>query len=113
MYETDDPRSRLATASAAPVPTSTAFGASTYARFYNSAPQLEDATQQTWVSRGQNFVVAYSKAESGAVFERKAQVDEYVLLLPEADTVVTVESGAETNPTRTEHLSTIPDKIPA
>jgi hypothetical protein len=96
MYEVDDPRSRLATANAAPVPTSTAFGASTYARFYATPPQQQDATQKTWVSRGQNFVVAYSDAKPGAVFERKGQVDEYVLLLPEAGTTVTVEAGGET-----------------
>ena len=96
MYETDDPRSRLATATAAPVPKSTAFGASTYARFYASPPQSQDSLQRTWISRGQNFVVAYSEAEAGAVFARTGQVDEYVLLLPEKDTTVTVEAGGET-----------------
>ncbi|MBO9670594.1 MAG: hypothetical protein J7485_08770 [Sphingobium sp.] len=96
MYEVDDPRSRLATAGAAPVPTSTAFGASTYARFYQSPPQSEDATQKSWFARGQNFVVAYSEAKPGAVFERAGQVDEYVLLLPEAGTSVTVEASGET-----------------
>lgn len=95
MYETDDPRSRLATATAAPPPTATAFGASTYARLYNSPPQQEDALQKSWFARGQNFVVAYSEAKAGAVFERKGQVDEYVLLLPEADTAVTVEANGE------------------
>jgi len=96
MYETDDPRSRLSTATAAPVPTSTAFGASTYARFYASPPQQEDALQKSWYARGQNFVVAYSEAKAGAVFTRSSQVDEYVLLLPEAGTTVTVEAGGET-----------------
>ncbi len=78
------------------MPTATAFGASTYARFYASPPQQEDAIQKSWFARGQNFVVAYSDAKAGAVFARRGQVDEYVLLLPEADTAVTVEAGGET-----------------
>jgi hypothetical protein len=96
MYESDDPRARLSTAKAAPVPSATAFGSSTYARFYESPPQAQDALQQSWYARGQNFLVAYSKAETGAVFARSGQRDEYVLLLPEADTTATVEAGGET-----------------
>ncbi len=56
----------------------------------------EDATQKTWFARGRNFVVAYSEAKPGAVFVRDNQVDEYALLLPEADTAITVEAGGET-----------------
>lgn len=108
MYETDDPRSRLATASAAPVPSSTAFGTSTYARFYKSPPQLEDSLQKTWVSRGQNFVVAYSEAKPGAIFERTDQIDEYALLLPEAETAVTVEAKGETKQIKGYSLTFIP-----
>lgn len=108
MYEVDDPRSRLATASAAPVPTSTAFGASTYARFYKSPPQVEDATQKSWFARGQNFVVAYSEAKPGAVFGRSGQVDEYVLLLPEAETAVTVEANGETRDIEGHSITFIP-----
>jgi hypothetical protein len=108
MYETDDPRSGLATATAAPVPTSTAFGASTYARFYKSPPQSEDGLQKTWVSRGQNFVVAYSEARPGAIFDRTGQVDEYALLLPDAGTAVTVEAGGETKEIKGYSLTFIP-----
>jgi len=95
MYESDDPRSRLATAKAAPVPAATACGRSTYARFYATPPQSEDALHRTWIARGQNFVVVYAEAQAGAVFERKGQVDEYVLLLPEAGSAVTVEANGE------------------
>jgi hypothetical protein len=95
MYDSDDPRSRLATASTAR-PASAAFGTATYTRFHGEPPQMEDARQKSWYVRGQNFVVAYSEAESGAVFERRGQADEYVLLLPEAGTAVSVEAGGET-----------------
>lgn len=95
MYESDDPRSRLATAGGGSV-ASSAFGCSTYARFYDSEPQETGPGHRTWYARGQNFVVAYSDAEAGAVFERQGQVDEYVLLLPDADTAAEVTAGAET-----------------
>jgi len=95
MYETDDPRSRLSTASGAAVPTSSAFGASSYGRFYASDPQEVASGLKTWLTRGQNFIVAYSQAEAGAVLERVGQADEYVLLLPDAATSVTLEFGGE------------------
>ena len=91
MYETDDPRSRLSTASGAAAPTSTAFGSSSYARFYASDPQETAPGVKTWLMRGQNFITAYSQAEAGAVFDRVGQEDEYVLMLHGKDTSVTLE----------------------
>ena len=94
MYEADDPRSRLATAGGGAGPAS-AFGASTYARFYEEAPREQDSTQRTWYVRGQNFVVAYSDARHGAMLEREAQPDEYVLLLPHAGLTAQIETPGE------------------
>lgn len=94
MYETDDPRSRLSTATgdaARPA----AFGESSYARFYATEPQEAGSCHRTWYTRGQNFVVCYTQAEAGAVFERRGQVDEYVLLLPDAETGVEVTAGLD------------------
>ncbi|MCW2393298.1 hypothetical protein M2336_001811 [Sphingobium sp. B1D7B] len=91
MYESDDPRSRLSTAAAGGAAPASAFGASTYARFYEEAPQETAPGLKTWLTRGQNFVVAYSQAEEGVVFDRSGQVDEYVLLLPDAQSAVTIE----------------------
>ena len=95
MYETDDPRSALATAGGGGVPSS-AFGSSTYARYYADDPQDESENERTWYTRGQNFVVCYSEVQPGAVFERKGQVDEYVLLLHDADVSATVEWNGQT-----------------
>jgi hypothetical protein len=95
MYESDDPRSRLATAGGGSGPAS-AFGASSYGRFYTAAPQDSDASAKSWYTRGQNFVICYSEVEAGAVFERPAQVDEYVLLLHDRDMAVTIEANGET-----------------
>ena len=95
MYEADDPRSRLAPAGAGDGPVS-AFGASSYGRFSESAPQERDAKRRTWYTRGQNFVVCYSEVEAGAAFERKGQADEYVLLLHDHGMSATVEANGET-----------------
>src|SRR6187551_2794647 len=94
MYEADDPRARLATAGGGAGPAS-AFGASTYARFYEQAPRERDSTQRTWYVRGQNFVVAYSEARHGAMFERSDQPDEYVLLLPQSGLTAQIETPDE------------------
>ena len=94
MYESDDPRSRLATAGA-PRPTGTgAYSASSYARF-EGEPQEINPLHRTWYARGQNFLVAYSETAPGARFERTGQQDEYVLLLPDADTRVSINAGGQ------------------
>jgi len=95
MYEADDPRSRLSTAGGSAQPAA-AFGEATYARFYEEPPQEIGENARTWYARGQNFVVCYSEVEPGAVFERKGQVDEYVLLLHDPEMTVTIEAGDET-----------------
>ena len=95
MYEADDPRAGLATATRQASPSS-AFGASSYGRFYETDPQEEGEGYRTWYTRGQNFVVCYSEVEPGAVFERAGQPDEYVLLLHDAGMSATVEANGET-----------------
>jgi hypothetical protein len=93
MYESDDPRSRLSTAAGGNA--GAAFGAATYARFYDERPQEDGGSVRTWYARGQNFIVAYSDVRDGALFERKGQPDEYVLLLSDAGTNAVMEAGAE------------------
>jgi len=96
MYEADDPRSRLSTAAGSGGGPVSAFGASTYSLFYDTAPQETAPGVKTWYTRGQNFVVCYSLVEPGAVLERKGQIDEYVLLLHDPEISVTVEANGET-----------------
>ena len=95
MYEADDPRSALSTAAGGSGPIS-AFGASSYGRYYERAPQETAEGQRNWYTRGQNFVVCYSEVEPGAVFERKGQPDEYVLLLHDPEMAATVEANGKT-----------------
>jgi hypothetical protein len=70
----------------------------TYVNIFDTAPQAEDALGRHWYVRGENFVIAYSEADSGATFERVEQQDEYVVLLPDAETVIEVAAQGEGNP---------------
>lgn len=110
MYADADPRSKLATATAAVTPTTAGgFGASTYALFAESAPQIEDENGRTWLVRGANFIVAYTLATPGAVLTRTAQPDEYVLLIEAPEPHALVEAnGAEAVPVGPEHIAFVP-----
>ena len=98
MYDVSDPRSRLAQPSmAAPsLPAGSGFAAAQFGRFYENEPQESGPAGRSWYTRGQNFVVTYSEAVPGAVFVREKQPDEYVVLVPDRETSITVEAGSET-----------------
>jgi hypothetical protein len=76
--------------------TAEAFGSAQYARFYETEPQIDRAAGQTWLVRGQNFVIAYTKATPGAIFPRTNQPDEYVVFLYDRDGGATITWGGET-----------------
>lgn len=83
MYHATDPRAELATTPAGSKPAATHFAAAEYAKFYEQPPaETKDGTR-TWYARGQNFIIAYSDAEAGAMLSRTNQPDEYVVLLPD------------------------------
>lgn len=94
MYDTTDPRSKLSQGQ--PKTSSNgSFADADLGLFYETAPQTETADQKTWITRGQNFIVAHSEAKPGAVLERKAQPDEYALILFARDQPAIVFAGAE------------------
>ncbi|MBN8818429.1 MAG: hypothetical protein J0I80_06890 [Sphingomonas sp.] len=97
MYTSDDPRSKLTSGSAVSAGTASAtgFGPSHYVLFGSTPPQIDDETGQTWFGRGQNFVVAYTRARPGATFERKGQADEYVLLIEEQDVPAIISANGQ------------------
>ncbi len=80
-FDESDPRARLS-ASSGPT-TASHFGAISYAKFYETDPQLRERGGATWIARGQHFVLAYSELEPGATLERIAQEDEHFMLLPD------------------------------
>jgi hypothetical protein len=96
-YSQTDPRSRLARAPASSPPAAgpAGYGTPSYAKFYETEPQLIADDTSTWLVRGQNFVLAYSQVSAGATLQRKAQQDEYALLIPDAGPSVEVTWGSE------------------
>ncbi|WP_173932451.1 hypothetical protein [Chelativorans sp. Marseille-P2723] len=95
MYVPSDPRSRLAAEGPSSKPLPDYFPPAEYGLFYETEPQVSDATSKTWLTRGQNMLVAYTEAEPGTVLERDNQVDEYVLLLPDKEYDALVEANGE------------------
>lgn len=97
MYDQSDPRSTLAGSSKpAPARMHESFFGSELALFYETAPQQDDANGRTWISRGQNFVIAFSEAQEGGVFARSDQPDEYAIIVPDAETRVEVTTAEGT-----------------
>jgi hypothetical protein len=94
MYEAYDPRSQLTTqpvAGAVPV----GYAAAEYVKFCDLPAVEHSALARTWYGRGQNMVVCYSDAEAGAQFARSGQLDEYMLVMPDAGEGAVIEAGAE------------------
>ncbi|WP_112311255.1 cupin domain-containing protein [Pseudogemmobacter bohemicus] len=96
MYDTTDPRSKL---TGKPAAAATAAGAgfadADLGLFCETAPQIEAPGTRTWITRGQNFLVAHSETQPGAVLERSAQPDEYALILFSPDTPAIITAGGE------------------
>jgi hypothetical protein len=96
MYAAGDPRATLAAPVSEAPRAPAAFSAAEYAKFYETAPQQDDANGRTWFVRGQNFIVAYSEAKPGARLTRAAQPDEYAVILPDRDAVARITAVGET-----------------
>jgi quercetin dioxygenase-like cupin family protein len=94
MYDGSDPRSKLADAGP-PKPAATTFAGAEYAKFYENDPQESGPDARTWYVRGQNYVVAYTEAQAGAVLARQGHPDEYALILPDAAARITVSAGTQ------------------
>lgn len=96
MYDRDDPRSRLSGGKPGGAAVSNdGFAPAQFGLFYESDPQLRETGARTWLTRGQNFLVAYSDVDAGATLARGAQPDEYMALLPDAETGAVIEAGGE------------------
>ncbi|WP_150293984.1 hypothetical protein [Sphingobium estronivorans] len=108
MFDSSDPRATLAPASAASSPAATTFAAAEYGRFYDSLPQDDDAQGRSWYFRGQNFIVHYMEAATGAQLVREDQADEYAILMPDAASAVAIEANGESRAVSGGQLAFIP-----
>jgi len=95
MYDKTDPRSALSETATSGV-TASRFAGAEYAKFYETMPDETGPDGKSWYARGQNFVIVYTEAAPGAVFERKNQIDEYVVLLPDPDTQGVAKGAGQT-----------------
>lgn len=86
-YDNTDPRSLLASAKAPPPVID--YADSETIEFHKIPPSETGPGYKTWYGRGQNFVIAYSEVEPGAVLARKAHCDEYMVFFP--DQVITAD----------------------
>ncbi|MEO9337473.1 hypothetical protein ABFT80_08560 [Mesorhizobium sp. SB112] len=93
MYDKTDPRAILAATAKAPVPSN--FAGVDFGLFYENDAQIDDASGKTWLTRGQNFLVAFSDGAANGVFERKSHPDEYMLVFPDSKSGGRVEANGE------------------
>jgi len=110
MYSSADPRSKLSSAQggSAPPISGQPFAGAEYGLFGSTEPQIDDANGRTWLTRGQNFIIAYTLAKPGGTFARKGQVDEYVLLIERPEPHAVVTANGETVEVPGYHVAMIP-----
>ena len=90
-YGPDDPRSRLAPATAR---VAEANAPAQYLDFTALEPDETSALgSPTWWVRGQNFALAYTRARAGERLSRAGQPDEYVVLFPQHTAAATITAG--------------------
>jgi hypothetical protein len=94
-YDKTDPRSALGKSAASGGQAADSYAGMEYVRFYELEPTETQPGLKTWYGRGQNFTLAYSEAEPGAEINRENQPDEYVLLMPDAESSLELSAADE------------------
>jgi hypothetical protein len=92
MYDKSDPRATLA---APKTQSGTTSMSASYGRYYQDNAVDDDANGRGWYTRGQNLIVHWIEAKPGATFSRAAQVDEYMIILPDDDTPYDATANGE------------------
>jgi hypothetical protein len=109
MYHANDPRATLAAAAPPAAGAATVNYAADYVIFTDAAPATADGvSSRHWYARGQNFVVGYSDCSDAMTVRRAAQPDEWILLLPGADTSARITASGQVAHARGDSLVVIP-----
>ncbi len=90
MFDSDDPRSALVAPAGPGAPSARVAGPAEYAVLSDTAPAHEDGGANSWYVRAQNFIINHAELPTGATLARSNQLDEYVVLLPDRDTTLSV-----------------------
>lgn len=94
MFDKSDPRAGLGRGTPAAA-ADAAIAAPHYTEFDGEPSEVSPRGSKTWITRGQNFIVAYSRLVAGDELRRPAGQDEYVAILHQDDAVVSVRAGDE------------------
>jgi hypothetical protein len=107
MYDTTDPRAVLAPTTPM-IPQAVSYPAD-YVIFHDAPPAEQDsAGGRHWYARGQNFVVGYSDCAGAMRVRREGQPDEWMLLLPGAQTTARITAAGEVTNAEGYCLAVIP-----
>ncbi|PJX27686.1 hypothetical protein CAP48_00355 [Advenella sp. S44] len=103
MYDIDDPRATLPTATEASSVSNQnegPWGLFSCIHFKQSEPFESDELSKRWYARGNNFVLCYAEMEQGAIFQRDMHPDEYVVIAVDRDAGFCIDcsSGCEDVP---------------
>ena len=79
------------------------------AEFHKMQPQaVEPGKSRTWITRAGNFAVAVSEVEPGAVLEREANPEEYMVILPPGGASATIEADGQIIDAKPDSLTIVP-----
>ncbi|WP_028266963.1 hypothetical protein [Arthrobacter sp. MA-N2] len=110
MFDKSDPRAglgRATTPTKAP-DSDTPIAAAYYTEFDGEPSLVSPLGSPTWIVRGQNFLVAYSRLSAGDELRRPKGQDEYIVILHQDDAMVTIESSGAPATIKGQTLAVVP-----
>lgn len=97
MYVASDPRASMASPADTDRQPSAPVAPAGYFEFGQDHPFDDVEGVRTWYAQAQNFVAAYARTAAGGQLVRERQDDEYMVILPEKETRISVSwNGSDT-----------------
>lgn len=107
MFDKSDPRAGLSRGAPA-VTADAAIAAPHYTEFDGGPSQVSPKGSPTWITRGQNFIVAYSRLAAGDELRRPDGQEEYVVILHQDNSLVTAHASGEQATAKGQSLLVVP-----